>query len=440
MVSNKKKNLMMHKVTQSERNITPFGGLNFLYDAFEKAGISQFIDSELGTRNYRATYSYSDIVLSLFGNCMCNGEFISDLELLKEKYASQLFDAIPSADTVEYVCQELKVENEIIKTDQNIEHQINKNKKLNKALVNLCVYNQQLTSQEKNYVLDYDNVVVPTEKQDAKKSYKKTYGYHPGIAFVNDLPVHIENRNGNTPARYGQKDLLSECFDNLKSRDITIAKYRGDSASYQKNVVDFLEEKNCIFYIRNVNSGSFATHCSQSQSWEEVEINYQKKEVTSIEYKPFGGQNAYRVVVTRTLRADKQLDIFSGQPYTYYGIITTDITSTNKEVILFYNQRGNDSENNNKNLLNDFNLNRLPFMDMDTNTAYMGLMALCNVLFGYAKKILVHNDVEGISIKDRVKKVCFRYISVCTSIVKNARKSIIKVFSVKKYKTLELVI
>ena len=79
-------------------------------------------------------------------------------------------------------------------------------------------------------------------------------------------------------------------------------------------------------------------------------------------------------------------------------------------------------------------------MDMDTNTAYMGLMALCNVLFGYAKKILVHNDVEGISIKDRVKKVCFRYISVCTSIVKNARKSIIKVFSVKKYKTLELVI
>lgn len=123
---------------------------------------------------------------------MCNGEFISDLEFLKEKYASQLFDTIPSADTVEYICQELKFENEIIKTDLNIEHQINKNKKLNKALVDLCVYNQQLTSQEQNYVLDYDNVVVATEKQDAKKSYKKTYGYHPGIAFVNDLHVHIE--------------------------------------------------------------------------------------------------------------------------------------------------------------------------------------------------------------------------------------------------------
>jgi len=31
----------------------------------------------------------------------------------------------------------------------------------------------------KKYDLDYDNVVLPNEKYDSKKTYKKTNGYQP---------------------------------------------------------------------------------------------------------------------------------------------------------------------------------------------------------------------------------------------------------------------
>ena len=434
----------MHKVTQSSKNVTPFGGLNFIYEAISKSDIPQFIDNQIGSRNYRATYTYSDVLLSLFGNCMCNGECVSDLENFKNKYNDQYFNYIPSPDTIEYVCQELKVKNTIELTENNfkvIEHEINNNDKLNKALVNLCVHTSLLKQGKQGYVMDYDNVVVETEKQDTKKSYKMTYGYHPGFAFIGKLPVHIENRNGNTPARYRQEEVLENCFNNLNLKDITIEHFRGDSASYQKKVIDLLEKKECLFYIRNSNSVSFSVACSQADVvWEKVDINYEIKEVASIEYTPFGQTKPYRIVVTRSLRKDGQQDIFTGDAYTYYGIITNNRIMSNKEMILFYNQRGNDSENGNKNLLNDFNLGRLPFPDMDSNTVYMHFAAMCNVLFEFSKQLLVHNKVDGISLKDRVKRVCFRYICVCTTYVKHAGMRILKVFSGQNYQSLELLV
>jgi len=115
----------MHKITQSSRNITPFGGLNFIYNAIKRSKIDVFIDQKLGFRNFRAHYSYSDIVLSLFGNSLCNGEYLSDLEHLKTKFSHQFFTQIPSPDTVEYACQELKTDTEIETTSKGIVHQFN---------------------------------------------------------------------------------------------------------------------------------------------------------------------------------------------------------------------------------------------------------------------------------------------------------------------------
>ena len=64
----------MRKIRQSSKNITPFGGLNFIYNAIKQSKSDIFIDQELGCRNFRTHYSYSDIVLSLLGNSLCNGE------------------------------------------------------------------------------------------------------------------------------------------------------------------------------------------------------------------------------------------------------------------------------------------------------------------------------------------------------------------------------
>ena len=77
---------------------------------------------------------------------------------------------IPSEDTLEYACQELKLPNAIEISDSGVEHQINFNDKLNNALVTVSVKTNQLSSVEENYVLCFDNVVINNDKQDSKKN------------------------------------------------------------------------------------------------------------------------------------------------------------------------------------------------------------------------------------------------------------------------------
>ena len=427
----------MNEVTKSSKNITPFGGLNFIYDALSRAGIDNYIDQKIGYRSANAVYSYSDVVFSFLGNILSQGSFISDLQVLKKKYSNQLFTKIPSPDTIEYVCQELKQPSEFREGGPGVVHEVNYNNQFNSALIGLAVKTKQLNVNEQGYILDFDNMVLPNEKQDSKQCYNMLKGYHPNIAFIGRIPVHIENHNGNTPARYEQKQTLERCFDNLDKQNIKIEHFRADAASYQKEVIEAVEKRAKYFYIRNMDSADFRQACSSIKVWKTVRINYEKKEVASLYYQPGMMSKSYRIVVTRNPRKDKQLDLLTNCAYNYQGIITNNEQMSEQTVIEFYNSRG-DAENSNRFLLNDFNFNHLPFPDMDTNTVYMYLMAMCATLFEWTKLILIQNEVEEITLAMRTKAVCFHYITVAATFINHARKTILKVFSTNDYAILRI--
>jgi len=93
-------------------------------------------------------------------------------------------------------------------------------------------------------------MVIANEKLDARMSYKMVKGYHPCMAAIERIPVFIQNHNGNTPARHQQKQTLALCFDNLKSQGIKIENFRADSASYQIDVIELVDDNCTFFYIR----------------------------------------------------------------------------------------------------------------------------------------------------------------------------------------------
>jgi len=95
-------------IEHSSRNISPYGGFYFIAKALKDLNISGFINSRLPSRSINAKYKYSDIALSLFVNCMVQGERLSDLTTVKGKFSARHGFQIPSADTIEYACQELK--------------------------------------------------------------------------------------------------------------------------------------------------------------------------------------------------------------------------------------------------------------------------------------------------------------------------------------------
>ena len=223
----------------------------------------------------------------------------------------------------------------------------------------------------------------------------------------------------------------------MKKAGIHITNFRADSASYQENVIALAIEHTDHFYIRLDDCAGVRKQCGLVKEWKKMLINNIIKEVASIEYMPFGGTDTYRVVVTRTAKKDLQIDMLCGTAYNYYGIITNDTVKDDKEVIEFYNQRG-DSENSNRYMLGDFNLHHLPFPDMCTNTVYMYLMAMCATLFEWIKNVLVANKTQGITLNMRVKAVCFRYITVASTFITHSREKILKIFSAQKYKILQV--
>ncbi len=93
----------------------------------------------------------------------------------------------------------------------------------------------------KEYDFDYDNQIVSTEKYDAKRTYKQTYGYQPGIASIGEHIVYLENRNGNSQAKYLQEETLERAYEILQEEGININRSRMDCASYQQKVVDVVE-------------------------------------------------------------------------------------------------------------------------------------------------------------------------------------------------------
>jgi Transposase DDE domain group 1 len=420
----------MDKIVHSDKNITVFGGLNFIYQAIRAQKLDSYINKELGRRNSLATYKHSDIVLSLFGNCLVQGSHLSDLYAFKEKYFLQRFTKIPSADTVEYVCQQLKTDTIEKTTNKGVTNHVNYSDRMNKALIGLALKSGMLKKGDNNYILDYDNVIIEHNKRDARTTYKKTRGYHPAFAFVGRIPVHIENRNGNTSARYQQKETLARCFEHFKEAGIRISTFRADAASYQKEVIDLVCKHTDTFYIRLHNCLELRNQCGEARKWKKVVINHMIKEVASIEYNAFGGDVAYRGVIIREQREDKQGDLFSSDAYEYFGLLTNDWNKDEEEIIALYNKRG-DAENSNKYMLNDFNLHHLPFSDLSTNTVFMYLMAMCSILFEWTKHVLVLNKARNITMSMRVKAVCFHYVTVATTFIKHARTRYIKVFALR---------
>ena len=80
--------------------------------------------------------------------------------------------------------------------------------------------------------------------------------------------------NGNTPARYRQKEILTQCLDNLNKEQLQVGCFRGDSASYQQGVVELMDGRDINFFIRNISSTDFDIACGRHAEWRKMELNY----------------------------------------------------------------------------------------------------------------------------------------------------------------------
>ena len=146
--------------------------------------------------------------------------------------------------------KELATPKETTVSKTGIEHDFNINMNMNKLLVRLAVQTGQLLPKNDNYIFDYDNQFIPTDKYDSKWSYKHADGYFPGIASIGNFPVYIENRNGNSNVKYKQDETLKRAYQVLGENGIKVKHSRMDCGSFDQSVVPVVEANSTYFYIR----------------------------------------------------------------------------------------------------------------------------------------------------------------------------------------------
>ncbi len=431
-------------VLLNQQKITPFGGINFVNNAIINAGILQTIDDQLGSRPAQAKFSFSDIVMNLWNIFFCGGDCAEDLDNnLKTTFVDTPSINAVSPDSVLRVLKSLATENETIQSNKGNIYTTNRNDSLNELNINIMKQIGLLKSKQ-FYDFDYDNEVIPTEKKDAKKTYKYNKGYFPGMATINGMPIYFENRDGNMNVKTDQSELLNRCFKLLNDNDIYIDRARADAGLYTKRIVQEYERNCNLFYIR-ANRCDFLTNLLLEllpNVWKKIVINEIEYEVCSIEYSPFTyakGETprTYRLIISRRKKKGcNQLDLFTKDNMEYRSILTNDDESSEKSIIEFYNGRGGEEKVIDV-MNNDFGWNHLPFSFINENTVFMQLMIICkNIYTWLITKISA--KFPGLEKQYRLKKFIFRFITVPAKWIKSGRQMILKVFSDKPYHKLHI--
>lgn len=420
----------------SSPHISAFGGLNFVIEELDKHGVGKLLKKDLPLLPEQSLYSWRDMLYSFWSVFFCGGDCAEDLSGNFKKNLSLIPQfKTPSPDRVLERMKSLSIPTEAFETPKGTRvHKFSINNSLNN--LNLKILRRLKLIKNTEHVLDYDNTLIYANKADAKMTYKKQFGYCPGVGIIGKSIVYVENRNGNCDAQTLQQDTLERMFQNLKNEKIKINAFRADGASYQLSTLAIINENVSKLYIKARMNETLCKKVSQIEEWKEIVLDNEIAHRAEIEFTPFepiAKRNklahllkTYRLVITKRKRDDKQVNLFTGEAYNYSAIITTDYDKTSDEIVFFYNQRGT-IEKEFDVLKNDFGWNNMPFSKLEQNTVFLIFTAICRNIYNH---IIIHfsKKCKTLHPSYRIKKFIFRFICIPAKWIKRARGMHLRIY------------
>ena len=424
-------------------SISSFGGINFVLNELEHTGVGKLLNCHLPALPAQCQYTWKDLLYSFWSIFFCGGDCAEDLSIhLRDNFKGNPFVKVPSPDRVLERMKSLSVPARIFSTPRgHATHQFSINTSLNR--LNLKLIRKLSKIKRGDVVLDYDNTLLFTRKADATMTYKKRFGYAPGVGIIGNNIVYVENRNGNSAAANLQEKTLERMFRLLKEYSIKVDRFRADGASYKLSTLKVVSRYVGKFYIRANMGYSLMEAICRIRNWEEVVVENEKAHRGSVIFTPFekiagrkktaGLTNPCRLVVTKVRRKDGQFDLFTGEPCNYHAIITNDLDMSNDQIVHFYNQRGS-VEKEFDILKNDFGWNSMPFSRLEYNTVFLLFTAICRNIYGYIIA-LFSKLYKNLSPRFRMKKFTFRFICVPAKWILAGRQKKLRIYSNLAYKT-----
>lgn len=225
----------------------------------------------------------------------------------------------------------------------------------------------------KGYTLDIDATGIEAEKQSAKMTYKGYPGYMPMVGHLaeNGLVLGDEFRPGNEAPAARNLEFIKYCARQLP-KGKHIKALRADSAAYQAEIINYCHAKGIAFAIgadldqavvRQIKSFS-------SRDWR----SYQNGFIAETVHCMNKSKQAFRLVVIRRPIQGKLFDQ-SGETERF-TVIATNRSEAVEQLVQWYNQRGQCSENRIKELKIGFGMERMPCGQFEANAVFFRIGVL----------------------------------------------------------------
>ena len=416
----------------------------------------------LGLRKKQARYGYDDVFVAWVLTSLCGGMRLDHITKLHKKLSIIKGLKLPSHDTLGRVLKSMAPE--IEKSEVNDFKQVRINRtyfadstRLNRMLIKASVRCGALKPGIR-YKLDIDATYIPTECADSLmgSTSRDTGGFYAMVCLIDSMPVFISLRSGNASPNFQITDTLRKCLSILNTNGISVGKVVSDTAGYNKDLLNFLNENNIDFNIHaptNKSHKALFKQIEAHKNWENIEIesaNYFRDcQVADLNYTMLEQQQSFRMIVARMPSNKKKKQSFTEEDiarrqfverklallasrkmlknksktyllgtwkeyngYKYKIIVTNDRKQTPIELLLEYNKRGG-AERKFDFMKNDFGWRLPPFMRLNQNLVFLVAAALANNVFrGMVKEFkqhipsLVETQRLGLFIESFIKVSC----------------------------------
>jgi len=288
----------------------------------------------------------------------------------------------------------------------------------------------------KAVTLDIDASQIMARKADTRWTYKGVRGYMPMVGHIAQTGqvLACDFRQGNTAPAKGNLEFIHQCENSLPA-GCYVKELRIDAAGYQASIINYCDEKRIAYAIRAKTSADLrATIASTTDSdWQPLLDRNDQAIADHATYRGVhcmgGVDKAFTVVIQRTrIKGQTDLDApqsdeeVAWQGYIYRAIATNQETMTDSEIIHWYNQRAEDSENRIKELKLDFGGDTLPCSDFEANALYFSICALAYNLFALMRQLLPEELTHH-----RVKTIRWRLYAMAAKVIKTGRRVFVKV-------------
>lgn len=398
------------KLESTNDTITAHAGLVMFGEFIKAMGLPMLINDKLpkpgSPRGYKPAKFIEPLILTLHGG----GRSLEDIRQIRNDSGLKDLlgiDVVPSSDATGDWLRRM-----------GSGHGLNKLGKVNNNYVRRAL---NLESKS-GFTLDIDASQIVAEKQDAFITYKGEKGYMPMVGHLaeNGLVIGDEFREGNVAPGARNLEFIQYCCNRMpKGKKISFL--RADSATYQADVFNFCEKNHIEFAIGGKldSATTAAINKINDDLWE----TYGNKQIAQTVHSMEKTDKAFRLIVIkrtvqRTIFPDDQ-----NPEYKRYTVIATNKTESIKEVIKWYNKRGDTSENRIKDLKIGFGMERMPCGTFEANSMFFRIGVLAYNLFILFRRLVLPSSMK----KHQVQTIRWRLYQAAGKIVKHAGALYLKV-------------